>query len=76
MGQIKVRDPHKFGFGRKGAHRLASYIAKYIAKDADAHELNKKRYWTSRGIIVPEKNYYQLPYGTTESEAPCSRAGG
>jgi hypothetical protein len=30
MGQINVRDPHKFGFGKSGAHRIASYIAKYI----------------------------------------------
>lgn len=69
--QINVRDPHKFGFGKNGAHRLASYIAKYIAKDVDSHELNKKSYWTSRGIVVPEKNYYQLPYGTNTYEAFC-----
>lgn len=63
-GQINVRDPHKFGFGKHGAHKLAGYISKYISKDQDTHDLNKKRYWSSRGIVVPEKNYYQLPYGT------------
>src|SRR5450830_29508 len=68
-GQINVRDPHKFGFGKNGAHKLAGYISKYITKDQDSHDLNKKRYWTSRGIAVPEKNYYQLPYGTTEFDA-------
>ncbi|MFI4938963.1 MAG: hypothetical protein ACHP7O_01240 [Burkholderiales bacterium] len=68
-GQINVRDPHKFGFGKKGAHKLAAYISKYISKDADDSELNKKRYWTSRGIVVPENNYYQLPYGTDCVEA-------
>lgn len=68
-GQINVRDPHKFGFGKHGAHKLAGYISKYISKDQDTHELNKKRYWSSRGIVVPEKNYYQLPYGADAFEA-------
>lgn len=68
-GQVNVRDPHKFGFGKMGAHKLAAYISKYISKDVDAHDLNKKRYWTSRGIVVPEKNYYQLPYGADTFEA-------
>lgn len=68
-GQINVRDPHKFGFGKSGAHKLAGYISKYITKDQDSHDLNKKRYWTSRGIVVPEKNYYQLPYGATAFDA-------
>lgn len=68
-GQINVRDPHKFGFGKTGHHKLASYIAKYVAKDVEDHELNKKRYWSSKGIVVPEKNYYQLPWGTKADEA-------
>ncbi|MFC0349383.1 rolling circle replication-associated protein [Undibacterium danionis] len=68
-GQINVRDPHRFGFGKHGAHKLAGYISKYISKDQDTHELNKKRYWSSRGIVVPEKNYYQLPYGTDAFDA-------
>ncbi|MDE4920183.1 hypothetical protein ACUXAV_006120 [Cupriavidus metallidurans] len=37
------------------SHRLAAYISKYIAKDVSGRELNDKRYWTSRGIVVPEK---------------------
>ncbi len=39
-------------------HRIASYIAKYIGKDAGASTFNKKRYWTSRGIVVPEVEPY------------------
>ncbi|WP_409026311.1 hypothetical protein OX462_14060 [Janthinobacterium sp. SUN098] len=26
MGQVCVRDPHRFGFGVVGAHKIASYI--------------------------------------------------
>ncbi|GAA0840212.1 rolling circle replication-associated protein [Cupriavidus pauculus] len=36
-------------------HRLAAYISKYISKDISGRELNDKRYWTSRGIVVPER---------------------
>jgi len=42
------------GKGRGMRHRIATYIAKYVGKDADASTFNKKRYWTSRGIVVPE----------------------
>lgn len=69
MGQINVRDPNKFGFGKNGQHKLAAYISKYIAKDLADHEMNKKQYWSSKGIVIPEKNYYSLPYGTDEREA-------
>ncbi len=78
MGYAHVRNPNDFLKGcprgakksNKGLeHLIAGYLSKYITKDQDRHELNKKRYWTSRGIVVPEKNYYQLPYGFTESEA-------
>jgi integrase len=40
-----------------------------LSKDAANHDLNKKRYLSSRGIVIPEKNYYQLPYGANEYEA-------
>lgn len=46
------------GKGRAMRHRIATYIAKYIGKDADASTFNKKRYWTSRGIAVPEVEPY------------------
>ncbi|RZI43722.1 hypothetical protein EGT07_08105 [Herbaspirillum sp. HC18] len=78
MGYAHVRNPNDFYKARpRGAtkdnrelqHLIAAYLSKYITKDADDHELNAKRYWSSRGIVIPEQNYYQLPYGTTESEA-------
>lgn len=37
------------------SHRLAAYISKYISKDVSGRDLNDKRYWTSRGIVVPER---------------------
>lgn len=39
-------------------HRIATYIAKYVGKDADAATFNKKRYWTSKGIVLPEVTTY------------------
>jgi hypothetical protein len=61
MGQINVRDPHRFGFGNKGAHKIASYIAKYCGKDMHCRDLNQKRYFRSRGVVVPEVTYWRLP---------------
>jgi hypothetical protein len=46
------------GKGRAMRHRIATYIAKYIGKDAHASTFNKKRYWTSRGIVMPEVEPY------------------
>lgn len=60
MGQVNVRDPHKFGFGNKGAHKIASYIAKYCGKEMACRGLNEKRYFRSRGVVVPEVTYWRL----------------
>lgn len=50
-GNIDVRNP----FREKGLrHKLASYLSKYITKDFADHALNEKRYWTSRGVEVPQ----------------------
>ncbi|TKC83430.1 hypothetical protein FAZ69_23345 [Trinickia terrae] len=46
------------GKGRAMRHRIATYIAKYVGKDSDVSTFNKKRYWTSRGIVVPEVTTY------------------
>jgi hypothetical protein len=42
------------GKGRNMRHLIAGYISKYIGKDADETTFNKKRYWSSKGIPVPE----------------------
>lgn len=63
-GNINVRNP-KDGvrYGKWLRHQLAAYIAKYISK-GDEHELNKKRYWSSKGIPVPEPVTYMNVDGT------------
>jgi hypothetical protein len=69
MGQVNVRDPHSFGFGVKGAHRLASYIAKYCGKDMQCRALDQKRYFRSRGIVLPEVKSWRLPHCTCMLDA-------
>jgi len=61
-GNVDVRNPKTGGKWKR--HALAAYIAKYITKDVDDHELNKKRYWTSKGIVVPEPVTYFTQDGT------------
>jgi hypothetical protein len=60
MGQVNVRDPHRFGFGKNGAHKLAAYIAKYVGKDMDCRDIDQKRYFRSRGIVLPEVTSWRL----------------
>jgi hypothetical protein len=48
-GAINLTSPR-----RNGAHRIASYIAKYIAKSIDDVVFNAKSYWCSRGIPKPK----------------------
>ena len=69
MAQIHVRDPHSFGFGVKGAHRMAAYLAKYCGKQMECRELDQKRYFRSRGIVVPEVEYWRLPNCTNMLDA-------
>jgi hypothetical protein len=40
---------------RNGAHRIASYIAKYVSKTIDEAVFNAKSYWSSKGIPAPKK---------------------
>lgn len=69
MGQVNVRDPHKLGFGARGTHRLASYISKYCGKQMNVRELNQKRYFCSKGIVVPDVDYWRLPNCTCMLDA-------
>ncbi|WP_199739069.1 hypothetical protein [Herminiimonas sp. KBW02] len=60
MGQVNVRDPHRFGFGKNGIHKLAAYIAKYCTKAMDCREIDQKRFFSSRGISKPEIVQWRL----------------
>jgi len=42
------------GKGRAMRHLIASYIAKYVGKDISGSTFNKKRYWSSKGVVLPE----------------------
>lgn len=44
--------------GRNSAHRIASYISKYVSKNLEEARFNKKSYWASRGISKP--NQYKI----------------
>lgn len=45
-----------------GAGRIAAYIAKYVAKDIEVSQLNRKRYSHSDGIALPEA--YRAEFAT------------
>lgn len=60
MSNIDVRNPHRFGFGKDGVHKLAAYIAKYCTKDMSCRTLDQKRYFCSRGIPKPEVTSWPL----------------
>ncbi|MCA1324765.1 site-specific integrase [Herbaspirillum sp. alder98] len=40
--------------GRNTAHRIASYISKYVSKNLEEARFNRKSYWASRGIPNPQ----------------------
>ena len=58
-------EPHLFGFGVAGAHKIASYIAKHCGKEMQCRALEQKRYFRSRGIVVPEVDVWRVPHCTS-----------
>ncbi|WP_343549425.1 hypothetical protein [Ralstonia sp.] len=58
-GYVHLREPEGGHYGQAWQpHQLSAYISKYIGKDVGVAELNRKRYWTSRGIVVvPRADY-------------------
>jgi hypothetical protein len=64
MSQVNVRDPHRFGFGKDGVHKLAAYIAKYCTKQMECRDFDQKRFFTSRGIVKPEVLSWRLASDT------------
>ena len=65
MGQVHVRDPHRFGFGVVGAYKIASYIAKYCGKEMQCRAIEQKRYFRSRGIVVSKVDVWPVPHCTS-----------
>ncbi|SPK73201.1 conserved protein of unknown function [Cupriavidus taiwanensis] len=64
-GNIDVQGPRSQGAKRvRGVHQIADYLSKYIDKDGEDVALNKKRYWASKGIVVPER----VTLGTWEGD--------
>ncbi|BAF36518.1 hypothetical protein [Ralstonia phage RSM1] len=60
-GYCHIRNPQGAHFGKQWKlDALASYIAKYIGKDIADTRFNKKKYYTSRGINVPEAVVYAI----------------
>ncbi|MDR9839835.1 hypothetical protein [Herbaspirillum huttiense] len=60
MSNIDVRNPSKFGLGKNGIHKLASYIAKYCGKQMECRDFDQKRYFASRGIPKPDVQSWTL----------------
>ena len=59
-GELEMKDgafkkKAKRNARKRGVHEVAAYLSKYIGKDVDETDLNKKRYFASRGIVVPER---------------------
>lgn len=58
------------GKGRAMRHLIATYIAKYVGKGVHEVGFNKKRYWSSKGIVLPETTTYtHLGTESSRSEA-------
>lgn len=56
QGRVHVTSGNK----KASTNRIASYISKYIAKSFEDGELNKRRYWPSKGIGKPIKTVHLL----------------
>jgi hypothetical protein len=62
-GNIDLTKPR-----RNAAHRVASYISKYISKALEDAVFNAKSYWSSRGIPKPKKDklWFRSDMSTSE----------
>lgn len=56
-GGFNIRHIRVRGGIRRRADKIASYISKYITKDAST-EFNKKRYWASKIDLVEARSYW------------------
>ena len=44
-----------FNFINYSVTYVEAYLAKYITKGLSEHATNEKHFWTSRGVVVPER---------------------
>lgn len=56
QGRVHVTSGSK----KASVNKIAAYISKYITKSFETGELNKRRYWTSKGIGEPVKEVHLL----------------
>lgn len=56
QGRVHVTSGNK----KTSVNKIAAYISKYIAKSFENGELNKRRYWSSKGIGQPVKEVHLL----------------
>ena len=56
QGRVHVTSGNK----KASVNKIAAYISKYISKSFETGELNKRRYWTSKGIGEPIKEVHLL----------------
>lgn len=76
QGNIDVRGPRKrWGneSDRWSAHKLAAYMTKYLSKEMSEAEAEKKRYWSTKGIVIKQYRYWlgATSYGEAVKEAMC-----
>jgi hypothetical protein len=64
QGRIHMTRPFKGA----NLHRIASYLSKYIGKSFESGALNRKKYWASRDIHLPEKEVILLRKDWTLSQ--------
>ena len=56
QGRVHVTSGNR----KASVNKIAAYISKYIAKSFESGELNKRRYWASKGIGEPIKEVHLL----------------
>lgn len=62
-GQVDVTSPDKRWGGRSRewkVNKLAGYLTKYLDKTFDDSMAEKRRYWQSKDVVIPEKRVYWI----------------
>lgn len=70
-GFVRVTNPFK---QRALRHKLAAYMSKYIAKNAEEGERGERRMWCSKGIEPPQREVYGGVFSDWQSCVDEARA--